>query len=177
MGSRYTASIGLRGHDGQVVALNYDLGEFNQGDEGSDHLAARSALNQIKGALVDITAADLAYVRLTDQVELYDTIPVTEDARVYVKALVSCHLNAPNTTGKYVTISIPAPIDGIFQGEEGSGDAHNTINVNNPLLQQYVQQLAQHTYVSDGERINTDSGAGGIRSGRRTARPIRKPGL
>lgn len=176
MANTYTASIGLRDHSEDISVLNYNLGEFDEGTPELNYVAAANALNQVRGALVDITECDLAFVRLTEQVQQFDTVPTHEDARNYVKATVVLHLNAPATTGKYHVINIPGPIDAMFLAEEGSV-SHKIVDVTNALLQQYVQQLADHTFVSDGEQINTASGTNGIRSGRRTSRAQSRPTL
>lgn len=177
MANTYVGSIGLRGYDGRVVTLSYDLGTFDLGTPEDNYLGAVSALDQIRGALVDITEADLAFVRLTELVQEFSTIPTSEDARVHEKAAVVTHLNAPATVPKYHTVYVPAPIDALFVGDEGDGETVNVVDVNNALLQQYVQQLSEHAFVSDGEQIDITSGAGGIRSGRRISRPIPPPRL
>jgi hypothetical protein len=177
MPNTYYGSIGLRGYDGRISTIQYDLGTFAGADPGQNHEDAQDALNQIRGALVDITAADLAFVRLTERVQEFDTIPTNEDARVHEVAAVVCHLNAAGTVGKYVTLYVPAPVDGVFLGDEGDGETKNIVDVNDADLQQYIQQVAQHARVSDGEQINTSTGAGGIRSGRRITRRIPRPTL
>jgi hypothetical protein len=68
-------------------------------------------------------------------------------------------------------IFIPAPVIGIFSAPTGA--LRDVVDVTDADLTQYVQQLSQHAYVSDGETIQTASGDDGMLNGRRVIRKVR----
>lgn len=162
----FTATIGLRGSNGKVVPMNFDLGEFT-GISLNDFPDALDALNQIRGALVDITSANIAYVRLHHEVEADSTEPANAD--VFETAMVNVHIAPAGEAEKLTQIYIPAPVIGIFEGT--TGNDRDIVDRDDSDLQQYIQQLAQHSFVSDGEQIQTAVGAGGIKNGRRVIKP------
>lgn len=162
MPTRFTAIIGVRGANSRVSNVGYDLGEFSGADAGADFLSALGALAQIQGALEDVTDGEIAYTRITHEVGA-STVNGSGDS--FEKAAVVCYLNDPNTQAeKTVTINIPAPVIGIFQGT--GGEERDTVDRLDADLIQYVQQVSQHAYVSDGEQIDTTH-QDGIKGGRR----------
>jgi hypothetical protein len=90
------------------------------------------------------------------------------DADVHEYATITCYLNAPGEAEKVTNIRVLAPVDGVFAGTEG--ELYDQVDTADADLVQYVQQLSQHAYVSDGEQINTGTGANGMKGGRRNAR-------
>ena len=145
-------SITLRGHGARdKTTLNFQLD--TAAAPLADHTAARNAANQIRGALVDITDAFVVQEKVTD-LFFEDNQRPPDNVDVYEEAAISCYLNPPTEAEKLHTLRIPAPIDALFltDGE--------TVDVTNALLIQYVQQVAQHAFVSDEEQIDTTADNG-----------------
>lgn len=137
-----------------TTTLTFNLDDF---PEPVDFATVLSAADQIRGALVDITDANVKGESVTGVVSEDNQLPA--DADTTDEAVISVHLNAPTEAEKLASLRIPAPIDAIFQADG------ITVDVTNALLQQYVQQVAQHATVSDGEKIDTTSGTAGISAG------------
>ena len=151
---QYDYRIQLRGSkvgNAGGTSLHFDLGDL------VDEAAALNAANQIRGALVDITDAFVARETLSLTISEDNQVPPSADVTDF--AHVACHLNAPTEAQKLHVLKIPAPIDGLFQ------PGGVVVDITNALLQQYVQQVSQHAFVSDGEQIDTASGTAGINSG------------
>ena len=159
MASYFDYFITLRDSRGLQTTMNFDLGEFSGADIATEYLAARSAANQVRGALVDITTAFVSKERLSLRVSDDDQVPGAGVADITDEAFVLCHLNAPTSIRKMHGIRVPAPIAAVFQPDGV------TVNIGNALLEQYVEQLADHVFVSDGEKINQASGVDGMDSG------------
>lgn len=168
----FTMTIGLRGNNGKVSNQRFDLGEFAQATAGDDFIAALSAADQIAGAYANVTGATIAYVNVAHSMPAHESgdLPGV-GVDVHEFATVSCHLNAPGTQEKLTTVKVIAPVDGIFVG--ASGVDYDTIDRTDVDLVQFIQQVAQHAFVSDGEQINTASGVNGMKAGRRNARSYR----
>lgn len=164
--TEFTYQVVLVGTDGLKSSLNFDLGDFAEADAGADFLAALNAANQIRGALVDVTDANVTEESLRHVVSQDNQLPASAD--VFEEALVSTHLNAPAEAEKIHNLRIPAPIIGMFEGTTGTD--RDIVDKNNALLVQYVQQVSQHSYVSDGEQVNTAAGTNGIKRGYRNIR-------
>ena len=140
----YYATITLQGHTAKdKTTLVFDIGS------PADHTAATSAINQIRGALVDITKAFVSKVSLTEVLEEDGQRPADTSADCFEEAAVSTYLNDALDAEKLHVIRIPAPIEALFLSDA------STVDTSNALLVQYVQQLSQHSFVSDGEVINT----------------------
>lgn len=166
----YYGTIVLIGSNGQTATRIFALGEagvlFGEAE-------AANALNQIRSGLVAVTDANIKSTSLERVFEVSDTLPASAD--VFEVGLVNCHLNAPTQLAKYVTVSIPAPSQGIFQGT--TGVERDQIDSADADLVNYIQQISQHSYVSDGEAINTSSGYNGISQaspGRRSTTKVQK---
>ena len=147
--------ITLRGTKAKdLTTLAFDLGDFVEPVNFAD---VQSAADQIRGALVDITDANVAKETLTGVVSEDNQIPA--DADTTDEAVVAVHLNAPTEAQKLHNLRVPAPIDALFLPNG------ITLDISNALLQAYVLQISQHAQVSDGETVNVASGTAGIDSG------------
>jgi len=170
MTSRWQGKIKLKGLNGKTLSKTYDLGEFTGADFGAEALLAQSALGQISGALGDVTQAEIA------EESLSNVVPYTvgglgdlfENAMVNVWTLDE---DDPTALEHISQIYIPAPVDSIFQTPSGPG--HDIVDVTNATLEQYVEQVADHAFVSDGETIQQGSGVDGMIDGRRVVRKVR----
>jgi LPS O-antigen subunit length determinant protein (WzzB/FepE family) len=139
----YLVTISLQGHSASdKTTLNLDIGE------PADHLAAQSAVTQIVGALDDVTKATIRKVMLTEIISEDGTRPVDTSADTFEECAIATYLNDALDQEKLHTVRIPAPIDAMFLNDA------QTLDTANALVIQYVQQLSQHAFVSDGEQIN-----------------------
>lgn len=155
----YIYRIQLQGAtDSDRTTLSFDLGT------PAEHLDAVNAANQIRGALVDITKAFVKKETLTEILSEDNQLPSDPSADTFEELLLMCHLNAPTEAKKLVGLRIPAPEESLFAADGESAD------VTNALLVQYVQQISQHAFVSDGEQINTATGANGMDKGWKRSR-------
>lgn len=160
-------TIGIRGNNGKIGRQTFDLGDFAGADAGADFIAALAAANQIRGAYANVTEGNIAFVTVGHVAEESGVVPVN-GADVHEFATVSCHLNQPAEAEKLTTVKILAPSDTIFIGTQGLD--YDTVDRTDAFLVQYIQQLAQHAFVSDGEQIVEASGVNGMKAGRRNAR-------
>lgn len=167
--TRFSMTIALRGTNGKLSRQTYDMGDFNGPTAADDFALALNAANQIAGAYEDVTLAQIASVTVSHSMPAYEngSIPAA-GVDVHEFATVTCHLNAPNDAEKLTNIKIVAPVDGIFAGTAGID--YDTIDRQDADLAQFIQQLSQHTFVSDREQINTSSGVNGMKGGRRNSR-------
>lgn len=139
----YRVSITLQGHAAKDrTTLNFDIGS------PVDHAAAQSAVTQIVGALDDVTKANFKGVYLTEIISEDGTRPADASADTFEECAIATYLNQALEQEKLHTVRIPAPIDAMFLSDA------QTLDTGNALVVQYVQQLAQHCFVSDGEQIN-----------------------
>lgn len=154
----YTYSISLQGHTANDrTTLTFDIGD------PVDHAAAQSAANQIRGALVAITKAFVRKEVLSEVLSEDGQRPSDTSADTFEEALVLTYLNDALDQEKLHPVRIPAPIEELFMSDG------QTVNTGNALLVQFVQQLAQHAFVSDGEQIN-DAIDNGIKYGYKRSR-------
>lgn len=158
-------NVTLRGtQDGILTTLKFDLGDFDP----VVWVDVANAYDQIRGALVDIT--DAFIVKETTTVLISEDNQVPADANVTDELVIAVHLNAPDEGQKLATLRVPAPIDAVW--EQGGVVLDKT----NALVQQFVQQVSQHAFVSDGEQVNTNSGTAGINRGYFRSRPKKATG-
>lgn len=150
---------------GKRSRMQFDLGDFTTGAPGTDYDAAVSAMTQISGALAAVTNGVLREVTLRGIVS-EDASPGAGDATE--RAMINAYLDAAGD--KVTQVYIPAPVQGIFLATEGVN--YDVVDTADADLIQYVQQLSQHAFVSDGEQINTTVG-NGIESGLRVARSLK----
>lgn len=145
-------SITLRGYGARdKTTLRFQLD--TDANPLPDHIAARDAANQIRGSLVDVTDAFVVQEKVTD-IFFEDNQRPPDNVDVYEEAAISVYLNPPTEAEKLHTLRIPAPIDALFLSDG------ETVDTANGLLIQYVQQIAQHAYVSDEEKIDTTADNG-----------------
>jgi hypothetical protein len=169
MAGSFYGSIILRGSNGQTSRLKFNLGDtddFGGASDDADFALAQLALNQIAGSLAAVTDAVLASKELTfvDADDLDPSYPANAD--IFEKASIVTYLEpVENYPQKYHTLQIPAPVAGIFLGDVGA--ERDEVDITDTQLQQYVQQLAQHAFVSDGEKIDDTRPNMGIKAGRR----------
>lgn len=126
--------------------------------DAPDYVSASVEADQVRGALVDITKANIRRMVLSEVLLEDGTLPADNSADTFERAKVFVYTNATGDAEKLAAVEIPAPEEVLFIDGE-------IVDINNALLQQYIQQLAQHTTVSDGETINTAEGAGGMKNG------------
>jgi hypothetical protein len=127
------------------------------------HPEALAAAAQIKGALVDIIQAYVARETLDYMISADNQLP-PGNVDVMDEAAIIVFLNDPvGNLPKYHTLRVPAPKEGIFLADG------ETVDIGEPTLIQYVQQIAQHAFVSDGEQVNTTS-QNGIASGHKRSK-------
>lgn len=161
----------LRGADNRQVTLRYNMGEFTGADAGTEYEAAVAALGQITGALENVTDAVLVQ---SGVIQANAILGGNGAGDLFEKALVNVwavNESDPLDVEARAQIYIPAPVIGLFQTAAGPG--RNIVDVTDADLQQYVQQLAQHALISDGETIQTGSGTAGIDSGKRISKPFK----
>lgn len=172
--TRFVMTIGLRGNNGRVSNQRFDLGDFTGATAGDDFIAALSAADQIAGAYDTITNAEIAYVNVSHSMPAHESgvIPAL-GVDVHDYATVSCYLSAPGAAEKLTTVKVIAPVSGIFAGVEGV--LAEKVDPTDADLVQFIQQLSQHAFVSDGEQINTATGQNGIKGGRKNSRSYRLP--
>lgn len=155
MPTRFTAFVVLKGQSKRKVTKYFDLGEFNGADGGADFLAAISALNQVAGALAAVTEATVI------ETGLRHTATVAAAANtgdLFNQGLVRVRIPTVENPEKGANVYIPAIKPSVMVGLVGS-DFDNVDTADADLIQ-YVQQLAQHTFLSDGEQINTGTNNG-----------------
>lgn len=146
--------------EGDFTRLTWFLGDFT---EPVDYAAVQSAANQILGALDTISDGVVSESTITALHSQSSVIPA--DADTTDELVISVFINATGETPKYATIRVPAPVDGVWE-------ANNvTLDKTNADVIQYVQQVGQHSVISDGESINLAVGSGGINKGYFRSRP------
>lgn len=158
----WVGNIGLRGQNGRIANMAFVL-QVDAVLPADQYAQAVGLLNDIYNKLVGVTAATVAYQRVSNT---YNESSANGGGDVFEKATVSVHIGQTGEAEKFATINVPAPNDGIFVSAVGSG--RDVVNVGSTKLADYVGALAAGTLISDGEEINTALGAGGIDSGRRT---------
>lgn len=151
----------LRGANGKVSSVNLTSIVYSEGTNGANFEAALADQLEIKAALEAITDAEVANASIT-YVET-DSLAVPTSGDIFEKAKVVVALTP---SGKSHTLSVPAPVIGVFEG--ATGEARDRVDIGDADLQAYVAALAANCLVSDGEVIDTGFGSnGGIISGRR----------
>lgn len=168
MPTKFDGYAVLKGADDRTQRMIFHMGTFTDISAGAEFLLAKSALDDITGALEAVTDAELIQ---TGVVEVGAVASTAGAGDLFEKALVNVwaiNEEDPEDVEAKAQIYIPAPTIGIFQTATGPG--RNRVDVSDAALQQYVQQLAQHALISDGETIQEGSGVAGMDSGRRVVR-------
>jgi hypothetical protein len=86
-----------------------------------------------------------------------DQVPA--DADTTDELVIAVHLNDPTAAKKLGILRVPAPVDAVW---EPGGVVLDKANAD---VVQFVQQISQHAFISDGEQVNTSSGTDGIDRG------------
>lgn len=169
MASVWKLSLVLKGLNDRTIPKEYDLGEFDGVSLEVEFGEANNAAVQIVGALSAITEATivkqtLSYV-MVDDAGLAGGGDVTEYALLNVWTLDE---DDPTAVDHIAQHYVPAPAIGIFEGTTGKD--RDRVDRSDADLTQYVQQVSQHAFISDGETIQTALGVGGMDSGKRVVR-------
>lgn len=169
MPSRFECTVTLKALNGRKVSKIFDLGEFDGVSLEVEFGEANNAMVQIAGALADVTEATIVKQTLTylavDDAGAAGAGDVTEYALLNVWTLDEDDPTAVDHISQHY---IPAPVIGIFEG--ATGVDRDRIDRDDVDLTQYVQQVSQHAFISDGETIQTALGVGGMDSGKRIVR-------
>jgi len=162
----FYATVSFEGADGKQVKRKFDLGDFATGTPDGDYAAADNAITQITGALATITDAAIRKVLLTG-VQSEDLVTAGA-GNVFENALLNVYLDAGGV--KVTQLYVPAPVIGIFLTATGPG--RDKLDIADADVIQYVQQIAQHAFVSDGEQVDTTV-SNGIDGGKRVVRDLK----
>jgi hypothetical protein len=155
----------MKGANGKIVNKVFDLGDFTSGTPAGDYGLAENAATQIAGALAAVTDATLSQVTLTG---LVSTDAGAGAGDVFENAMINTFLDA---AGEKVTqIYVPAPLQGIFLAAAGVN--RDVVDTGDADLIQYIQQLSQHAFVSDGEQIDVTVNSG-MKNGVRVVRNLK----
>lgn len=169
MPSKYQGTVWLKGLNDRVVSKVYDLGEFDGASLEVEFGEANNAFVQIVGGLEAVTEATIIKQTLTyviDENADAGAGDVTEYALLNVWTL---DVDDPTAIEHVSQHYIPAPVIGIFAG--ATGKDRDRIDRTDADLAQYVQQVAEHAFISDGETIQyPGSGVNGMDSGKRITR-------
>lgn len=141
--------------------------EYDGGATPMTFTQASSAAGQIVGALDDICDATVSTAKLSYLMQKDGSMP-NGAVDTADEAVVMCHVNATGSVPKFTAVRVPAPLVGEVFLPDGE-----TVDISNSLLVQYIQQVAQHAYVSDAERVNTSEGSNGMAYGFKRSRAKR----
>lgn len=155
--TEFTYAVTLRDSRNQKSVLQFDLGDFSTGTPGGDFDAALNAAGQIAGALAAVTDANIAKEFLGHSYNEDNQLPASAD--VTDELVVACHLAPPTQAEKLHNLRIPAPDASVWQTDGITAD------LSVAALIQYVQQIAQHAFVSDGEQVDVSTGSNGMKYG------------
>lgn len=154
----FYGKIVLVGTNGDKVPLNFLLGKVAPGT--FEYTQAVNALNQIRSGLAAVTDANIALTAIEATFTVDETLPESPVADLTKAAVVNVlTVDADGDVDK-ATIYIPAPSSGIFVGT--TGEAMDQLDTQDADLINYVQQIAQHAFISDGEQIDTSLGYDGM---------------
>lgn len=166
--TRFVGHAILRGLNNRTLRKTYDLGDFTGATAYAD---ASNAMTQITGALEAVTDATLAEWGLTS---VEDSSAAAGAGDLFENAMVNVYsLDEDDATAvEHVSqIYIPAASIDIFSA--ATGELRDIVDITDAALTQYVQQLAQHGYISDGETIQVGSGDDGMLNGKRVIKKVR----
>lgn len=124
---------------------------------------AQSAATQIREALVEVTEAVIAKESLSYLLGSSDSLAAA-GVDCMDEAVIMVHLNDPGDLPKLHALRVPAPESDIWLSDG------ETLNITAPDVVDYVGQISQHAFISDGEQINLASGTAGIDSGHKRSR-------
>lgn len=167
----FTVRITLRGSNGKTVTQSFVTKDFAGATVEEDFTAAVAAGEALADAYADISNATVAKVDVSYSNPPYESgvLPVAAD--IFEYATIACHLNPPAELEKIQSVRVIAPQLGIFIGS--SGVDRDIVDRADTALQAFITEIAEEYTVSDGETINTTSGVGGMKNGRRNARSFK----
>lgn len=141
--------IVLRGHgNSDKTSLTYQLD--TSGAPLVGHAEAKLAANSIRGSLVDISDAFIVSESVTE-VFFEDNQRPADGVDCFEEAALVVYLNEPDDAEKLHVLRVPAPKDNIFMIDA------ETVDTANAQVKQYIQQVSQGAFVSDGEQIVVDA--------------------
>lgn len=144
------------------ASLSFVL-EYDDAATPMDLGGAQSAATQIREALVEVTDAVVSKESLSYLMGSSDSLP-GGGVDCMDEAVIMVHLNDPGDLPKLHALRVPAPDSGLWLSDG------ETLNITNPDVASYVEQISQHAFISDGEQINLASGTAGIDSGHKRSR-------
>lgn len=152
--AQFYGRVQLQGHTAtDRTTLVYDLGDLALPAD------AVAAMLVIRNALQAVTNAVVRQASITQLLESDGTRPSDPSSDTFEEAAIITLLNEEGEAEKMHVVRIPAPVIGLFL------DDHQTVNTSNAALQAYVSALADHVFVSDGEKINSALDNSGIKYG------------
>ena len=166
MASKWRLDLQIKGLNGRTVPKSYDLGTFDDVSLEVEFGNANNAAVQIAGALDTIILG--AIVKQTLSYDMVDdnSIPGGGDTTEYAALNVwTLDEDDPTAVTHIAQHYIPAPADTIFEGVIGKD--RDRIDRQDADLAQYVQQVSQHAFISDGETIQMGAGVNGMDGGKR----------
>lgn len=160
--TEFTLNLKLTGLNGRTLTQAVDLGNFTTGTPGGDFDAAFSAATQIVDAY-----------RLVSDARIESSLrAVHDDGGVTVaggdateNALMNVYLD--NVGSKIAQFYIKAPTAAIFSA--ASGPNYDVVDLTDADVIDFVLQLSQHAFISDGEQIDTTVN-NGMNSGKRVTK-------
>lgn len=154
----------LIGANGKTTNLRFQGVEISDADLPTELNLAATALEAIRTELNDVTDANVdAYSFEVSGTGAVGGLPASAD--IHEEAALQMDITPAGEATKLATQRIPAPSAGIFQGT--SGPSLDIVDVTDADLVAYVNALATHVLISDGEAIN------GVLSGVRRTKRIR----
>ena len=159
----WTYNVSLQGATPNNKANLRFILQYDDDSSPMDLAAALTAAGQIKLALIALTSAFVSKETLTWLMSADNQVP-TNGADCTDEAVIMVHLNEPTDLPKLHALRVPAPINPIWMPDG------ETLNIENLLVRAFVNQVAQHAFVSDAEQINTSAGTNGIDSGHKRSR-------
>jgi len=138
----------------------------------TSYAAAEAARAALVSALAVITEATVNDSGVTETQEQF----TAGAGELHVQALINVWAEDPANDDDVLAISplyVPAPVPGIFVGSTGN-DAL-VVDRNDTALQNYINQIASYTLISDMEVLDTAAGINGMKNGRRVNRKLPKP--
>lgn len=148
--------IVLVGTNGRTVPIPIFLGKLVP--TTFEYTQAVNAFNQIRAAIAAATDANIQSTEIVATFEVSNELPANADlTEVAVVNVLTTDANGDPGTA---TLYIPAPSQTLFIGT--TGEQRDILDTTDATLVDYVQQWAQHAFVSDGEQIDTSAGYSGI---------------
>jgi len=161
----FTATVSIKGANGKESKKYFDLGDFASGTPAGDYALAENAITQITGAMDPVVEGTISKVTLTGVVS-ESAAPGAGD--VFENAMINVYLDPAGD--KVSQVYLPAPDISIFLAATGTN--RDVVDTGDANLIQYIQQVSQHAFISDGEQIDVTVG-NGMKNGVRTVRNLK----